>query len=189
TVTLTNDTLSGNSATDGGGIYNYGTVTLTNDTLSGNSATDGGGIYNDGTVTLTNVTISGNSATYGGGIYNDYTGTVPLTTDTLSGNSANYGGGNISTCGTVTLTNTIVANSPTGGDVFNTGTLTGSHNLIDDGTDGLADTIVADPELGPLQDNGGPTQTMALMAGSPALDAASAALSGAPTTDQRGALR
>ena len=58
-------------------------------------------------------------------------------------------------------------------DIKNTGTLTGSHNLIEDGSGGigLTDTLTGDPDLGPLADNGGPTQTMALLAGSPAIDA------------------
>ena len=70
---------------------------------------------------------------------------------------------------------------------FNTGTLTGSHNLIEDGSDGLPDTITGDPNLGPLADNGGPTLTHALMTDSPAINAGSNALVPAgATTDQRG---
>ena len=62
-MTVQNSTLSGNSATYGGGIFEYGgTVTVENSTLSGNSALIGGGIHNDGTVTVQNSTISGNSA-------------------------------------------------------------------------------------------------------------------------------
>ena len=70
-LSLTNDTLSGNSAGRGGGVYNDGTSTLTNGTLSGNSAGYGGGVFNYGTATLTNDTLSGNSAGFGGGVYND----------------------------------------------------------------------------------------------------------------------
>src|SRR5208337_1430549 len=127
-VTLTNDTLSGNSTYggSGGGIYNHGgAATLTNDTLYGNSAINGGiggGIYNyRGTVTLTNDTLSGNSAYYrvvgysttggiGGGIYNDG-GTVTLTNDTVSGNLASDGGGIDNHSGTVTLTNDTLSNN------------------------------------------------------------------------------
>jgi len=196
TATLTNSTLSGNSAGYSGGIYNRGTatLTLTNSTLSGNSAGgSGGGIENRGTATLTNSTLSGNSAYNGGGIKNLSQAMLTLTNSTLSGNSAGAGGG-IFNNGTATLNNTIVANSPSGGDVDNnSGTLTGSHNLIEDGSGGLADTIVADPKLGPLANNGGPTQTMALLAGSPAINAGSNALAVDPsnngqplTTDQRG---
>jgi hypothetical protein len=99
------------------------------------------------------------------------------------------------------LNNTIVANSPSGGDVFPLGStlgggenrieFEGSHNLIEDGSGGLPDTITGDPQLGPLQDNGGPTWTHALLPGSPARNAGSNALAvdstGAPLTfDQRG---
>ena len=80
-----------------------------------------------------------------------------------------------------------MANSPSGGDVFGTGTLTGSHNLIEDGSGGLAGTTTGDPKLGPLANNGGPTQTMALLAGSPAIHAGDPAF--APATDQRGFAR
>jgi hypothetical protein len=191
TATLANCTLSGNSASGvggGGGIYNAGTATLANCTLAGNSADVGGGISNDGTATLANCTLSGNSATGGGGIYN--AGTATLANCTLSGNSATVGGGiyNYSQC-TVTLNNSIVANSVTGGDIYNPGTLQGSHNLVGDGS-GLPGWLSGDPQLGPLQDNGGPTQTMALPPGSPAIDAGDNALVPAGvTTDQRGGNR
>ena len=62
----------GNTTGSGGGLYNGGTTTLTNCTVSGNSATSyggyGGGLYNGGTLTMTNCTVSGNSASYGGGV-------------------------------------------------------------------------------------------------------------------------
>ena len=82
----------------------------------------------------------------------------------------------------MTLNNTIVAGD-TGGDITNSGTLTGSSNLVGDGSGGLTGTITGDPKLGPLAWNGGPTQTMALLAGSPAIgDGAAISV----TTDQRG---
>jgi parallel beta-helix repeat protein len=191
-ATLTNCTLSGNSASLGGGIK--GTARLTNCTLSGNSASRGGGIFSDAYLAarLTNCTMSGNTAGIGGAIYNyDRGGTLALTNCTLSGNAASVSGGGIFNIlyGTMTLNNTIVANSPTGGDVYNDGTVSGSHNLIGtavtgSGANALTGTIVADPLLGPLQDNGGPTLTMALLAGSPALDAGDNTVAAA--TDQRG---
>ena len=135
---------------------------------------------------LTNSTVSGNTAGFGGGIYNFY-GAVSLTNSTVSGNSADFGGGIYNSYGTVTLNNTIVANS-TGGDVVSFGgPLTGSHNLVEDGSDGLGDTITGDPLLGPLASNGGPTPTHALLPGSPAIDAGDG--TGAPATDQRGIAR
>ena len=173
TLTLASCTVSGNSAYAAGGIWNNGTLTLTNSTLSGNSASLGGGILNFGPLTLTNSTLSGNSATSGsgGGLYN-FQGPASLTNCTLSGNSAATSGGGIVNYDTLTLNNSIVANS-TGGDIA--GSYTGGHNL----TGSVA--------LGPLADNGGPTQTMALPAGSPAIGAADPSL--APATDQRGAVR
>src|SRR6266567_4433579 len=95
TLTLSNSTVSGNTAlfNGGGGIDNLGTLTLTNSTVSGNRAdfaggSKGGGIYNLGTLTLTNSTVSGNTVTHGvgGGIYNE--GTLTLSNSTVSGNSA-----------------------------------------------------------------------------------------------------
>jgi CSLREA domain-containing protein len=148
-LTLTNVTLSGNSAGRdlengfGGGIYNSGTTTLNNSTLSGNSATtNGGGIYNDGTAMLNNSTLSGNSASArvgfggGGGIYN-YAGTATLNNSTLSGNSAGgFGGGGIFNDGTGTATlnnSTLSGNSVTyngGGGILNRGTATLNNSTL-----------------------------------------------------------
>ena len=217
TLTLTNVTISGNSATNsgnggssiGGGIQNDGTATLTNVTISGNSATSsssggssiGGGIENEGTVTLTNVTISGNSATntgggssIGGGIENEDTAT--LENVTISGNSATNTGGGSSIGGgienedTISLINTIVANSPSGGNCFGTITSLG-YNLDSANTcafTGTGDLINTNPLLGPLALNApGTTETLALLAGSPAIDAADPTIF--PPTDQRGVTR
>jgi hypothetical protein len=187
TVTLADSTVSGNSANSGGGIWDdSGTVTLTNSTLSGNSAKFGGGIYSyDGTVNLINSTVSGNSANDGGGIYTYY-GTVNLTNSTVSGNSANSGGGICNYFGTVTLTGSLVANSLTGGNCGCSESITDSgDNLADDDTcSTIPDTLTGlDPVLA---DNGGPTQTHALLTGSSAIDLAGTC---DLATDQRGALR
>jgi hypothetical protein len=185
-LTLTNDTLSGNSASiKGGGIYNNGgTLTLTSDTLSGNSASTGGGIYNnDAALTLTNDTLSGNSASIkGGGIYNDIGGTLTLTSDTLSGNSATNTGGGIYNIGgsSVTVYDTIIAGNTasTSPDFSGAVTTDKGYNLIGNtsGSSGFSKTNhdILSPGnlyLGFLQNNGGPTPTIALLPGSPALGA------------------
>ena len=173
TLTLTNSTLAGNSAGhDGGGVWNDGVLTVTGSTFADNSGLDGAGVYNDGTLTLTNSTLAGNSAgTSGGGVWNG--GTLTVTYSTLSGNAAGGSGGGIAGSTAFSLNDSIVANSTSGRDIA--GSYTGGHNL----TGAVA--------LGPLADNGGPTQTMALPAGSPAIDAADLAFP--ITVDQRGAVR
>jgi CSLREA domain-containing protein len=191
-LTITNSTFSGNScATQGAAIFNYGTLTVSNSTFSGNSAgTLGGGVYNnDGTLTLTNCTLSGNSASTGGGIYsegsNDGTANVTVSSCTFSNNSASNGGGiyNTGTSGGnafVTLKNTILfsTNSTPGANLVNVGDgtliISDGYNLSSDSGGGFltaaGDQINTDPKLGPLQNNNGPTQTMALLHGSPAWD-------------------
>jgi len=207
TLAVTNSTFSGNSAVHGGGIFNYRFCTLTviSSTFSGNNAAggagDGGGISSSGTVTVTNSTFSGNTASQGGGIYNDYEGTVAVTNSTLSGNSASDGGGifNNGDKVAVAIENSILASSISGGNCF--GPVTdGGYNISDDtscgftGTGANNDTIgdgVSDANLAldpdGLADNGGPTQTIALESGSPAIDAIPIALCQA--TDQRGDAR
>ncbi|TRU38100.1 MAG: hypothetical protein EWV50_12350 [Microcystis aeruginosa Ma_MB_F_20061100_S20] len=136
TLTITNSTITGNTAGWGGGIYNQydGTLTITNSTISGNKAhTDdddiytvgsGGGIYNVGTLTITNSTISGNTAEGGGGISN--WGTLTITNSTISGNTAsgnslNDHGGGIFNDGTLTVTNSTISGNTadSGGGICN----------------------------------------------------------------------
>jgi len=188
TLTVVNSTLSGDSASeDGGGIDNgYGVLTVTNSTLSENSAAgSGGGICTHGGVlTVTNSTLSGNSAADSGGGISD-AGQITVTNSTLSGNSAADGGGIYNDVGTLTLLDTIVAGNTAsseadGPDIY--GALPGNstYNLIGDGTamTGITNgnggnqvgtgTAPLAPGLLPLDYNGGPTQTMALTANSPA---------------------
>ncbi len=199
TVNVTNSTLSGNSAnSNGGGIFNTtGTVNVTNSTLSGNSANFGGGIDNSGTVNVTNSTLSANSANFGGGIFNS--GTVNVTNSTLSGNSATSNGGGIRNTGTANVKSAIIAGNTAsvGPDVSLTFTSQG-FNLIgkSDGSTGFTNGVNNDqvgtiatpinPLLGPLANNGGPTMTLALLPGSPAIDKG---MNTALTTDQRGFAR
>jgi polymorphic membrane protein len=212
TLTVTNSTFSSNSAGYyGGGIGNSGypgssgRLTVTNSTFSGNSAdTRGGGIWSYSTLTVTNSTFSSNSAPDGGGIWSY--GTLTVTNSSFSGNSGNaiQSGYGIqqSEGGTLTVTSTIIANSMNGGDCVNTGALTdGGHNLIEDTesscglTHGVNGNIVGGaPMLDPdgLQDHGGPTQTIALLPSSPAINAGDADVCAtAPVNgvDQRGYVR
>lgn len=205
TVTVTDSTITDNSAENGidsegvgGGIeVNVGTLTMTDSTISENQAAWGAGVLNQGTATMTNDTLSGNTAvqqggccltnpTSGGGFYND--GTATLRNDTVSGNSATYGGGLLGNDGTVTLTAVLVANSVPGGDCAGFITDLG-YNIDDDGTCGFttpstSDSATLDGTLGPLANNGGPTETIALLPGSPAIGQVLGA--DCPATDQRG---
>ncbi len=175
-TSLTDCTVSGNSALQAGVFVNSGTTLLTGCTVSGNVASYGAGVYNSqGTLTLTNCTVSGNTASIsGGGVYSR--GTTTLTNCTVSSNSSNYNGGITIAGGTVDLTNTIVAGQASGGDIGG-GSYSGSNNLIG-----------GNPLLAPLGNYGGPMQTMALLPGSPAIDAGTSG-AGIPTTDERGAPR
>jgi hypothetical protein len=196
-VTVTNSTFSSNSTGGGagGGILNAGGLTVTNSTFNGNPANFGGGIFNlsSGTVTVTNSTLSGNSAAFdGGGIYN--AGVMTATHSTLSGNSASSNGGGIfNASGPLHLRNSLIADSPAGGDCLNNATiLTNINNLIEDGScnTGATGFVSGDPNLGPLQDNGGPTFTHALLPDSPAIDAAGdCTVFLDPDEDQRGVAR
>jgi parallel beta-helix repeat protein len=212
-LTVTNSTVSSNSIH--GGIYNNsGTVlNMTRSTVANNSsALEGGGIYNgdNAGVTLTNCTVSYNTAqTDGGGIYNG--GNLYLNNSTIIDNLAsastslasNGGGGICNSKYSVTLHNTIVAENSHGAPAIaddillilgaTVKTADSRNNLIGvGGSGGLIDgvngnQVGVDPKMGDLQDNGGPTLTCALLAGSPAID------KGDPlstlTTDQRGVTR
>jgi hypothetical protein len=210
TLTMINSTVSGNVATtSGGGLLVGGRATITNSTISANVATmdasgGGGGIYNAGFLTIANSTLSGNSASLGGGVRNSggggplYPGILTITNSTISGNSASEGGGLhlASSLSSVKRSkSTIIAlnTSANGPDVkgelisdgFNLlGNNSGATILSPQATDqiGTAASPI-DPLLGPLQDNGGPTFTHALLLSSPAIDKGES--SGA-TADQRG---
>jgi hypothetical protein len=139
-------------------------------------------------LTLSNLTVAHSTAFRGGGIHNS--GTLEVSNSTLSGNSAPNGGGILNGGGaTATLKNTIVAKSLSGGSC--SGIITnGGYNLDSDNTCffGTNNNSLSgvDPMLGPLADNGGPTKTHALLAGSPAIDKGN---SFSATTDQRGLVR
>jgi hypothetical protein len=205
-LTVSQSTLTRDSASFlGGGIDNLGTLTISASTLSSNrvfgSLSSGGGIYAGGLATLTNCTLSGNqtiSGGQGGGLF--VVGNATLTNCTLSLNLAGIGGGIYvkGPSGILNLTNTIVANTSNNPapDIFGH-VATADHNLVGNasGSTGIVNGVngnivggnghpVINALLGPLQNNGGPTQTMALLAGSPAIGHADN--SKAPATDQRG---
>lgn len=177
----------------GGGIHNSGALTVTNSTFIGNQAIAGGGIANFGSLTIANSAFSANIATgYGGGVYNE-AGTLTIFNSAFSANSApaNSGGAVYNKLGaTLNYANTILANS-SGGDCFNAGSIsTNSHNLVEDAS--CSAGLNSDPLLDALADNGGPTRTFKLLAGSPAIDAgddATCAASPVNNLDQRGVTR
>jgi hypothetical protein len=205
TLTITRSTISGNTTGNGG---------------NGGS---GGGILNGGTLTIVNSTIAGNqtgnagsgaqAGGAGGGIYNAGSSTLNLINTTISGNTTGNGaagslscdGGGVFNQGITNFKNTIVANnivgtSGSGPDLAGTFN-SQDYNLIEN-TSGSSITGAAshnitgiDPKLGSLTNNGGPTQTLAPLVGSPAIDAGdncvvanscSPTLPSAITSDQRG---
>jgi len=205
TATLSNSTVSGNSSFNGGGGgISAGSATMIRCTVSDNLAKSGGGGIDAGSVTLTNTTISSNRAPIGdgGGLRVAGAGATTLLNCTIAENTAHTGGGLFhSGGGTFSVKNTIVALNLIdfgGSNPELSGTFTsGGHNLIGNGTggtgftDGVNGDMVGtsanpiDPKLGPLQNNGGPTKTMALLAGSLAIDHGDNTI--LPQTDQRGA--
>jgi CSLREA domain-containing protein len=206
-LSVTNSTFSGNSsATSGGGLFNSNSgssveVTVTNSTFSNNTDVfTGGGVFNNGPLTVTNSTFSGNSSDSGTGGIDQFNGTLTLTNSTFSGNGGPLGGG-IRVTTPATLKNTILANSPSGGNCTTDSFFGGQ--IIDDGFNISSDASCAfsqptsrnstNPLLDPngLQDNGGPTKTIALLPTSPAVNAIPPAggCGVGITTDQRGVSR
>lgn len=155
----------------GGGIYNYqGTVVVSSSALLDNRADAGGGISNGGMLTVSNSTFFGNHVgglDGGGGVYNY--GTATVVNSTIAGNSAGGpNGAGIQNDRTMTLENSMVANNNVGYNCYGAITDGGGNLSYPDAT---CPGINADPMLGPLQDNGGLTWTMALGPGSAAIDA------------------
>jgi CSLREA domain-containing protein len=210
TLTLLRAKVAGNearaaSSRSGGGIASSGTLVVTQSTIVGNRAHDGGGIEVVGALSLTSSTVAGNvaggpgSSGSGGGVHGSTGSTVTLSSASIADNVAFGGsgsGGGIA-APAAALANTIVANnvshppdqSAAFADNCAVGALTSQgHNLSsgsDCGLTGPGDRPGVDPRLGPLADNGGPTDTEALLAGSPAVDAGA----DCPSIDQRGLSR
>ena len=207
TAILTDCTISGNFGTLGAGIYNemYSSLTMTDCTLSNNYGADlGGGLLNEGTATMVGCTISGNSAKktsptpgQGGGVDNG--GTMTLTNCTVGGNYAYFSGGGVDNGGsanTLTLTNCTVSGNSSGGGVsgvVNDANVTMNNTIVSDnkygdvlGSYSGGNNLVGENALlAPLGNYGGPTQTVALLPGSPAIGGGASG-AGIPVIDQRG---
>jgi len=205
---IQNTTIRDNYANqNGGGIFNVGTIwDIYNTTISFNRAEvgNGGGIFNGssgsigggGPATVLNTTISSNSAVFGGGIFN--AGQInDVINVTIAYNNAFQGGGirNVSSGSFWGIQSSIIANSINGGDCSNAGSISSwGYNVLSDNTcsdvfTSSGDLVSTDPMLGPLQNNGGPTNTHALLPGSPAIDHVAEWACPWPDTDQRGVAR
>ena len=220
-LTINNSTIFNNAASfAGGAIYNdfyhsvanggtgpTPTLNINNSTFHNNTTTRfGGAVMNEfGQMTISNSTFYQNSATFngnGGAIMNQF-GVSPsgIYNSTIANNTASSVGGGVWLNGnssiSFNLNNVILANNiaPADADCWKAGSsiLNGNRNIIETGScPGPTNTITSDPNLGPLANNGGPTQTMALLSGSPALDAGDDGVcAAAPVSnlDQRGITR
>jgi hypothetical protein len=210
-LTVNNSTITGNNAYcpsepchnhgSGGGIFNVGTLTVNDSTVAGNTAQDsGGGIDSYASTTVNNSTITGNTSSFDGGGMANCAGPLLVNNSTIVGNSTPVLGGGIyhddRFGGVTTIQNSIVANATSGGNCSGA-VVSNGYNLSSDDTcsfSGPGDLNNTDPLLGSLGNNGGPTQTLPELAGSPTIDA------GNPngcensngqllTTDQRGYAR
>ena len=194
TMTITDSTISNNDAErQGAGVNNNsdGMLTIWGSTINGNTAVQkGGGVHNNssGSTTITNSTLSNNEAMdQGGGANNRAGGTLVIKSSTIVNNTSPDGAGLFaSAAGATSVGNSIIANS-TGDDCVDMGGFTSlGHNIDSDGTCGLAaggDQPSTDPLVELLADNGGLTETHALLAASPAIDTGDDA--DCPATDQR----
>lgn len=189
-TTVTDSVIAGNDANRGGGLHNNnGTVVVERTLFTNNSASlEGGALYlgNGGAMTVINSTLSGNEAQLagGGGVYAN-SGTLELTHVTVTGNT---GSGVANSAGAVTIHNSAFAANPDGGDCRNlAGSVTVAHSLMTGSgatgcglaaanPDANGNIVGQDPLFGPLQSNGGPSETHALGDGSPAIDAGDDAL-------------
>ena len=192
TVTFNNLTIANgnNGGTNGGGINNNGgTIIVNNSSIINNTAAWGAGIF--GSVTVNNSTVANNTATVGAGALRGGTGSIITVNNSTIADNTSGGGGAIQTfSATLHLKNTIVANNTGGANadcyLENHAISTNINNLIESGNCGTP-VSTADPLLSALADNGGDTQTMALQAGSPAINAGDNAT--CESTDQRGETR
>lgn len=171
----------------GGGIRSLGTLSVFDSTLADNSASSGGGIANEGSLLIENSTLASNSATVSGGGVSSSGGASTIRYSTIGGNS---GGGVAVSGGAMSLGSSVLADSLSGADLSGAVTSNG-FNVVEDATGAIGlggtDQLGTDPLLSSLSNSGGPTRTMALNAGSVAIDAGDPACG--LLADQRGTLR
>ncbi len=195
TLFLYNVIMTDNVATAGGGaVATAGGLSVFRSVLDGNRAGSGGGILvqDGGIAQVFNSTLSGNTATVAGGAISSSDETTLLNA-TVANNNAPTGGGVhwAGTVATATFWNTIVAGNAGGACGGAISQRTGwEANIVDDAScqlTGAEGTQGVDPRIGPLRNNRGPTDTHALLAASPAINAGSANLCSISSADQRGA--
>ncbi len=201
TVSIRDTTFQGNTGIFGGAIGAYGILYIMNSTFYANNAIEfegipgeggeGGAIYNYGEFNMSNSTVSGNSAiNAGGGVHNS--GTMHINNSTVTDNQSQTGGGLLGYNGTVVIANSII--SANSGGNCNGAIISNNYNIDSDSTCNLIqanDQPNIDPKIDVIANNGGPTQTHALLFGSPAVDAGNPALPGSgngacESEDQRG---
>jgi hypothetical protein len=209
-LTVDGLTISGNAAAatgNGGGINTInGTALIENSTISGNGGGNGGGLHASNTdVGIVNSTIAGNTATgvtagygYGGGIWLDEgaSGSMIMYSDTVAGNIARYGGGITQAGSSNGIVNSVIANNTANSEIdlrnatadpfklaFSLVKSTASTNIVDLSSFTGSNVFGVDPQLGPLQNNGGPTQTLRPARTSPLVDRGASAML---PVDQRG---
>lgn len=203
-ASVADSTFSGNTAPFAGAIEIFSNSTyrvimmIDRSTFTGNASTFGGGaiavenLNSGSSVTITNDTFTGNTATGAGGqgsALNLSASPVTVTNCTIAGNTAPPSGGAVlfgNRTPVNVVTNTIIASNTGGNCSFSGASIFGGGHNIQFGDSTCAGMTVANPLLGPLANNGGPTQTMALGAGSPAIDGGDSIT---PPTDQRGVSR
>lgn len=171
TLTLIQCTLAGNTGFAGGALYNTSSLTIQSCTFSNNAASYGGAIQNENTTYVSSSTFTGNTASVEGGAFSSPGSPLTLTHSTVYGNSAGKGGASIGSNLTVSITILVGNTAPTDPNI--SGTYTAQAQNI----------LSGDPKLNSLGDYGGPTRTMSLQAGSPAINAGTSSI-GLP--DQRG---
>jgi hypothetical protein len=204
TITITRSTLRDNTATGAGGALDneFGDATVSASTVSGNRANIGGGVFSSGSLLVANSTFAGNAAAVGAGVANHHFRAV-VVNSTFAANevtAAGSGSAVYNEGGDFRVVNTIMSANAGGNcnDAAGTAVSDGGHNLSSPHEDLSCPPSFGrgDPMLGPLEDNGGPTETMALAVGSAAIDAGDDTICGAAVDsggaggqDQRGVAR